>query len=135
MFYTISNSKFQFLVRLVGSLMLAILVFITQAHADSGDYQPGGRYDFSSPKPLFGEAGPGGKSYSQYDSSGRDFEQRSRDEVFRRQQDYIDAERRRSQGESQGNYGWIPPTVTVMPNGKSITCWPPTKGFQYTVCQ
>ena len=92
----ISYRCFQFIIRIVtGAVLAVLLLFAGKSYANSADYEPGGRYDYSD---------TGYAPYSRgsdYDNSGRDSEQRDRDRVESNRQSYVDQERRRTESDRQ----------------------------------
>lgn len=84
MFTLISHRHFPFVLRAVAACWLALLLLaVGTAHASDGDGFEGGPHDYSAPT---------SPSSNDFDSSGRDSEQRQRDAVESSRQGYIDSQ-------------------------------------------
>lgn len=74
----------------------------------------------------YGNPSPGHDGYNSY--------QRQQEQLDRYRQQSLEAERQRQRDSEDHSLGYRPPSVTTLPNDKSMNCFEPTKGNPLTTC-
>lgn len=79
--------------------------------------------EYSSPH---GNPAPGHDGYNAY--------QRQQEQMDRQRQQSLEIDRQRQRNSEDHSLGYRPPSVTILPNGKSMTCYGPTTGSPVSTC-
>ena len=130
----LANQKFMRFVKLVTIGVTAALCVIwlsaSPVQADQyGGFDETGQYRYHN---LPGNPWPGHPGYNSY--------QRQQEKMERYRQESLEAERfqerNAASGQSLGSnsLGYTPPSVTILPDGKALTCLGPTRGNPTTIC-
>jgi hypothetical protein len=127
MFYILlANQKFMSFLKLAtlcATVALGVVLMAGAVKADEyGDFDSTGHYRYQN---LPGNPSPGHDGYNSY--------QRQQEQMDRYRQQSLEAERQRST-EPAPSLGYRPPSVTILPDGKSMACYGPTKGNPLTTC-
>ena len=129
MFYILlANQKFMSFLKLATLCAASAIVGLWQSasplHADEyGDFDSTGHYRYHN---LPGNPSPGHDGWNSY--------QRQQEQMERYRQDSLNAEREYQRSLEPAPRLYNPSSTTILPNGRSMTCYLPTKGNPLNTC-